>query len=135
MTKKKKLKREVHKLEAEVKTADAKAGSLEEACQAAEGGRRVVGCRGGHAAEEAEVRTAGGRIGRGADRDSSVAEVSAVEAEQPAVSPESATPDDSWSVTALRTEARSRGLTGYSRKSKADLLAELTNRPGSSGGP
>jgi lysophospholipase len=34
-------------------------------------------------------------------------------------------PDDSWTVTALRAEARRRGLTGYSRKSKADLLAEL----------
>ena len=34
-------------------------------------------------------------------------------------------PDDSWTVTALRAEARRRGLTGYSRKTKADLLAEL----------
>lgn len=34
-------------------------------------------------------------------------------------------PDDSWTVTRLRAEARSRGLTGYSRKTKAELLAEL----------
>ncbi|MCY7401360.1 MAG: hypothetical protein LH477_10440 [Nocardioides sp.] len=42
------------------------------------------------------------------------------------VSPEGGTPDDSWTLTALRAEARSRGLAGYSRKPKADLLAELT---------
>jgi hypothetical protein len=36
-----------------------------------------------------------------------------------------ATPDDSWTVAELRAEARRRGLTGYSRKVKADLLAEL----------
>ncbi len=35
-------------------------------------------------------------------------------------------PDDSWTVTALRAEARTRGLAGYSRKSKAELLAALT---------
>jgi hypothetical protein len=35
------------------------------------------------------------------------------------------TPDDSWTVADLRAEARRRGLTGYSRKAKADLLAEL----------
>jgi hypothetical protein len=34
-------------------------------------------------------------------------------------------PDDSWTVADLRAEAKKRGLTGYSRKSKADLLAEL----------
>jgi DNA-binding protein HU-beta len=37
----------------------------------------------------------------------------------------SARPDDSWTVTALRSEARRRGLTGYSRRSKAQLVAEL----------
>ena len=34
-------------------------------------------------------------------------------------------PDDSWTVADLRAEAKKRGLTGYSRKSKAELLAEL----------
>jgi hypothetical protein len=34
-------------------------------------------------------------------------------------------PDDSWTLTALRAEARARGLAGYSRKPKAELLAEL----------
>jgi hypothetical protein len=33
--------------------------------------------------------------------------------------------DHSWTVTALRAEARSRGLSGYSRMTKAELLAEL----------
>lgn len=43
----------------------------------------------------------------------------------PAAAPASG-PDDSWTVAALRAEARSRGLTGYSNKSKAELLAALT---------
>ena len=34
-------------------------------------------------------------------------------------------PDDSWTVVDLRAEAKRRGLTGYSRKTKAELLAEL----------
>jgi hypothetical protein len=34
-------------------------------------------------------------------------------------------PDDSWTVADLRAEAKRRGLTGYSGKTKAQLLAEL----------
>jgi hypothetical protein len=34
-------------------------------------------------------------------------------------------PDESWTVSDLRAEAKKRGLTGYSRKSKAELLAQL----------
>lgn len=34
-------------------------------------------------------------------------------------------PDDSWTVTALRAEARTRGIAGYSRKTKAELLSAL----------
>jgi hypothetical protein len=34
-------------------------------------------------------------------------------------------PDDSWTVADLRAEAKRRGLTGYSRKTKTELLAEL----------
>jgi hypothetical protein len=37
----------------------------------------------------------------------------------------STTPDDSWTVTRLRAEARRRGVAGYSRKSREQLLAEL----------
>jgi len=37
----------------------------------------------------------------------------------------SSTPDDSWSVADLRAEAKRRGMTGYSRKTKAQLLADL----------
>jgi hypothetical protein len=37
----------------------------------------------------------------------------------------STAPDDSWTVTRLRAEARSRGIAGYSRKSKEQLLLEL----------
>jgi hypothetical protein len=44
----------------------------------------------------------------------------------PAASPSGpSSPDESWTVAALRAEARKRGLTGYSRKTKAELLAEL----------
>ena len=44
----------------------------------------------------------------------------------PAVPPSgSSGPDESWTVPALRAEAKKRGLTGYSRKTKAQLLAEL----------
>ena len=34
-------------------------------------------------------------------------------------------PDPTWTVLQLRAEARSRGLTGLSRKSKAELLSAL----------
>jgi hypothetical protein len=37
----------------------------------------------------------------------------------------STTPDDTWNVTRLRAEARGRGVAGYSRKTKEQLLAEL----------
>lgn len=40
----------------------------------------------------------------------------------------SASPDDSWNVTRLRAEARSRGVAGYSRKSREQLLVELRVR-------
>jgi len=38
---------------------------------------------------------------------------------------ENTAPDDSWTVARLRTEARSRGLAGYSRLTKAQLLEAL----------
>lgn len=34
-------------------------------------------------------------------------------------------PDESWTVVALKDEARARGLTGFSRLSKSELLATL----------
>jgi lysophospholipase len=34
-------------------------------------------------------------------------------------------PDDSWTVADLRAEAKKRGMTGYSRKTKSELLADL----------
>jgi hypothetical protein len=36
-----------------------------------------------------------------------------------------AAPDDSWTVTRLRAQARARGVAGYSRKTKVQLLADL----------
>jgi len=35
------------------------------------------------------------------------------------------TPDDSWTVADLREEAKRRGLTGYSKLTKSELLAAL----------
>ena len=35
-------------------------------------------------------------------------------------------PDETWTVVRLRAEARSRGITGLSGKTKAELLAALT---------
>jgi hypothetical protein len=37
----------------------------------------------------------------------------------------STAPDATWTLAALRAEARARGLSGYSRSSKAALLAQL----------
>lgn len=34
-------------------------------------------------------------------------------------------PDGTWTLAMLRAEARTRGVAGYSRKTKAQLLAEL----------
>ena len=51
------------------------------------------------------------------------------EGQEPAVTAEASqpasTPDDSWTVVRLRAEARSRGLTGLSGKTKAQLVAAL----------
>ena len=44
----------------------------------------------------------------------------------PAASATSTTPDASWTVVQLRAEARSRGLTGLSGKTKAQLLDALS---------
>lgn len=43
----------------------------------------------------------------------------------PVMTPPGALPDETWTVSDLRAEAKRRGLTGYSRKTKAELLAEL----------
>ena len=50
---------------------------------------------------------------------------SAPRAEARPRAPHAAGPDDTWTVADLRAEAKRRGMTGYSRKTKAELLAEL----------
>lgn len=41
------------------------------------------------------------------------------------MAPTAPQPDETWTLTALRAEARARGVAGYSRKPKAQLVAEL----------
>jgi lysophospholipase len=43
----------------------------------------------------------------------------------PPVRATASSPDSTWTVARLRAEARSRGVTGYSRKTKVQLLADL----------
>jgi hypothetical protein len=42
-----------------------------------------------------------------------------------AAPPEATGPGDHWTVRELRNEARARGVSGYSRKSKSELIALL----------
>ena len=50
----------------------------------------------------------------------------AVDTEDADASESAAGPDESWTVVQLRAEARSRGITGLSGKSKAQLLEALS---------
>lgn len=52
-------------------------------------------------------------------------EAAATEPAQSAVPAGEQVPDESWTVTRLRAAARDQGITGFSRKSKAQLLASL----------
>ena len=52
--------------------------------------------------------------------------LSLVAPDEVAVDEPAAGPDESWTVVRLRAEARSRGLTGISGMTKAQLLAALT---------
>jgi chromosome segregation ATPase len=56
------------------------------------------------------------------------AEVETVEAavEQAAAAADGTHPDLTWTVTALRVAARERGIAGYSRRTKAELVGLLT---------
>lgn len=68
--------------------------------------------------------------GRARSGRSQTATTGSVPAPVVAAAAESATttptaPDDAWTVTRLRAEARARGVAGYSRKTKDQLLAEL----------
>ena len=49
-----------------------------------------------------------------------------IDTEAPDASEAAVGPDESWTVVQLRAEARSRGLTGLSGKSKAQLLEALS---------
>jgi hypothetical protein len=55
----------------------------------------------------------------------SASKASASKASASKASARSSSPDASWTVADLRAEAKRRGLTGYSGKTKAQLLAQL----------
>lgn len=112
-TSRKDLRVEVKKLRAKVDRAEAKAARWKSEARRAE-----------EVSKKSERRVA--KLTKRLDR------VSGTSASGPApavqtrpLTPPSTGPDDSWTVVALRDEARSQGLTGFSRMSKADLLAAL----------
>ena len=117
----KELKTTVRKLRAKLDRADAraerlktKAAGLEETAAELEAHVKKLKKRLKKASRPAEtdVATPGPAL--------TTVDPSPADTSQPAVSP-----DASWTVVQLRAEARSRGLTGLSGKSKAQLLAAL----------
>jgi lysophospholipase len=121
----KQLKSEITKLKARLKRANAKAAAWKKKAKrqgtaAAASKRRV-------AKLEKELATARRTAGpTSAIRDQSPSPAGAVAPETTDSADQLASvPDESWTVVRLRAEARARGLTGMSGKSKAELLAGL----------
>jgi hypothetical protein len=75
------------------------------------------------AASDAQVKKLTKRLAKTAKSSKPAAAAPPASAEP--VETSGATPDASWTVVQLRAEARERGLTGLSGKSKAELLAAL----------
>jgi hypothetical protein len=108
----KQLKGEVRKLRAKLERADAKAERWKSRARQNE---KVT------AESQATVKKLRKRLEEGsAGRSSSAQPTASAPASNNGV-----TPDESWTVVRLRSEARSRGLTGLSGKSKAQLLELL----------
>jgi hypothetical protein len=74
--------------------------------------------RAGRTAPASASKAAAG-AGSAAEKSASKTSASKTRATKPS------TPDTSWTVADLRAEAKRRGLTGYSSKTKAQLLAQL----------
>ncbi|MDX6298969.1 MAG: hypothetical protein QOF53_183 [Nocardioidaceae bacterium] len=112
----KQLKGEVKKLRAKLERADAKARRWKNRARQNE---KVT------AESQATVKKLRKRLeGESAGRSSS-AQPPASASTSTSTSNNGVTPDESWTVVRLRSEAQSRGLTGLSGKSKAQLLELL----------
>jgi hypothetical protein len=110
---KKDLKASVKKLRAKLDRADAKA-------------ERWKGVARRHEKAAAEAQATVKELRKRLDEASSAGSGTEAEPETAAPASPSAAPDESWTVVRLRAEARSRGLTGFSGKSKAELLDVLS---------
>jgi len=109
-TTEKDLKAKVKKLRAKLVRADAKA-------------ERWKGVARRHEKAATESQATVKKLRKRLDKASASSSVAEAPTSEPAAS--AATPDDSWTVVRLRAEARSRGLAGFSGKSKAELLELL----------
>lgn len=120
----KQLKKAVKKLEVKLERADAEAAkwkkrAQQQAAAAASSEKRISKLETKLAKAKAKAKAA-------KRSDASSEDVPAAHV-QSAVTEESLpAPDATWTVVQLRAEARARGLTGMSRKTKAEVLAALT---------
>ena len=120
----KQLKANVKKLKTQLASAEKSAEAWK--ARAKEQESKAAGTKSALADVRRRLAKAEARAAKWKDRARTVPAVVA-SAPPPAVAGRSATPDDTWTVTALRAEARTRGLPGYSRKNKVQLLAELSS--------
>ncbi len=122
-TSEKQLKAIVKKFEAKLKRADAKAAQWK---------KKAKQHQAAAASSKARVAKLEKKLAKKATSPASqpevrrVTEAPAGDVTEGASAAATKSPDDSWTVVQLRAEARSRGLVGASRKSKAELIAALT---------
>ena len=125
----KQLKSTVKKLEAKLARADAKAARWKKEA------KRQQAAVASSQARVTELRKKLSKARRSARHPITTRAVALPPAEavpqETTVSAEAAgsTPDASWTVAQLRAEARSRGVTGLSGKSKAEIITALTGTP------
>lgn len=115
--KEKKLKATVKKLRAELDRVGTKADRWKKRAAMSEASAASSQAR----VAELEERLASAEPPGGRARASTATKAAPAEK----VAPTRTRPDAGWTVVQLRSEARSRGLVGYSSKSKAELLAAL----------
>ena len=126
---KQELEAEVKKLRARLASAEKSAGKWKTRAKAH--GKSLAGLKGEVTAVRRKLEKAEGNVAKWRGR--AKAQPAAAVPPEPAATPTPAPtptgratgPDDSWTVTRLRAEARARGVVGYSRKTKAQLIADL----------